>query len=673
MTPEGSKVKRPVLEERKHNRERRVGVLEKHIRDYTEECLQMMQRKMPWLLLVPCVILLGTGEVSANPLPKEPDRNVCKEFRGDDGVRQTSQDCLNESDIMPCEAGVAKELISEIELQKRMLQYYGPEGEGRRGHAESTSNARFKSAQERLDKISGMSTLQYALSTPPYTPLYDLGETRAWIKDKKKALAILKSGDEQKIEDEFSRPLQGKDLDDALTIHEKFMCMLNVRLGQLTGKPFAKTTRAASGGASAAPAPHHKAADRDTSVQAAPAGSPHTPEHTLADLGALTGKSSQEALQLLTPALTAALGRSPKVATALAGLNVLNASSLQEALTILNPILTAATKKNPTASKALKALTALTSNAPEEAVAVLITILTNSSSTNPNVAKTLASLQALPQMAPDVQSAPSSDGPVKEGPYNGHGTKKWPDGQQYTGSWVNGNMHGQGTYTWPDGARYTGSWVNDKKQGQGSFIWPDGTRLEGTWQDDEHVSGTQIAPDGTRLEIVNGEVVQSPQADRGWQAIPTREGCRFITHTGDFFLGMKAGGEASNAAPVTWSGRCTPDNLIVGSGKLIYEYTLTLPVVGTSRQMRIEMTGTATDGMFQGASEYASFYHKTPPGEMVLEDLGDARNPSPFFFRNGCSHSVDSENHIDPEPFMGCVEAGGAAFRKSLKGAGRRG
>lgn len=378
------------------------------------------------------------------------------------------------------------------------------------------------------------------------------------------------------------------------------LCFLQYRLSlpktsaASNGKPISKIERPVTDGASAASSGTHTAAGQDTQVKpapAAPSGSTQTAERTLAELGALTGKSSQEALRMLTSVLTAAIGKTPNIVTALAGVNALTANSIQEALTILKPLLTDAAKKNPSATKALAALNALTADAPEDAVAVLITILADSTSKNPNVAKTLASLQSLPQSAPDVQSASSSGGPVIT---------------------------------------------------------------------------TPVSVD-TATQIEN--------EDESWKAIPTREGCRFVMHTGDFFLLMKTGNDASNNAPVTWSGRCTPGKLISGSGRLIYEFTFILPGLGTSQRMRTEMTGTATDGMFEGASENASFSDgndfddKTPPGTMVLENLGDARNPMPFFYRNGCSHDVDSENQISPETNYGCDVSEGAAFRKSLMGS----
>ena len=32
----------------------------------------------------------------------------------------------------------------------------------------------------------------------------------------------------------------------------------------------------------------------------------------------------------------------------------------------------------------------------------------------------------------------------------------WPDGKNYFGDWVNGQMHGYGVYKWPGGRTYEG-------------------------------------------------------------------------------------------------------------------------------------------------------------------------------------------------------------------------
>ena len=43
-------------------------------------------------------------------------------------------------------------------------------------------------------------------------------------------------------------------------------------------------------------------------------------------------------------------------------------------------------------------------------------------------------------------------------------------------------MHGKGVYTWPDGNRYTGEYVNGKKEGWGVYTYSNGKEFEGTWK-----------------------------------------------------------------------------------------------------------------------------------------------------------------------------------------------
>ncbi len=44
-------------------------------------------------------------------------------------------------------------------------------------------------------------------------------------------------------------------------------------------------------------------------------------------------------------------------------------------------------------------------------------------------------------------------------------------------------MHGTGIFSWPDGKNYSGSYINDKKEGYGEFTWPDGKIYRGNWKD----------------------------------------------------------------------------------------------------------------------------------------------------------------------------------------------
>jgi len=55
--------------------------------------------------------------------------------------------------------------------------------------------------------------------------------------------------------------------------------------------------------------------------------------------------------------------------------------------------------------------------------------------------------------------------------------------ENYRGSYSkDGKKHGHGTYTWPDGNIYTGDFVNDFAEGKGVQKWADGLVYEGDWK-----------------------------------------------------------------------------------------------------------------------------------------------------------------------------------------------
>lgn len=137
-------------------------------------------------------------------------------------------DCLNESDIKSCEGLLAKTLPRHIKRLKESLQK----------NLDSGDKVRAGWSQRDLDKVSGPSPiLQYALSIPPYTPLYDLKSTKEFIQSRKRNIAILRSGNEREMIRVIGVPFRSKALEERLADDEVFLCMANVRLAQLQGKP----------------------------------------------------------------------------------------------------------------------------------------------------------------------------------------------------------------------------------------------------------------------------------------------------------------------------------------------------------------------------------------------------------------------------------------------------
>ncbi|XP_043815285.1 phosphatidylinositol 4-phosphate 5-kinase 4 isoform X3 [Manihot esculenta] len=60
--------------------------------------------------------------------------------------------------------------------------------------------------------------------------------------------------------------------------------------------------------------------------------------------------------------------------------------------------------------------------------------------------------------------------------------KVLPNGDYYTGQWLDNFPCGQGKYIWTDGCMYIGEWDRGKKMGRGRFSWPSGAAYEGDFK-----------------------------------------------------------------------------------------------------------------------------------------------------------------------------------------------
>ncbi|XP_049397590.1 phosphatidylinositol 4-phosphate 5-kinase 6-like isoform X2 [Solanum stenotomum] len=72
-----------------------------------------------------------------------------------------------------------------------------------------------------------------------------------------------------------------------------------------------------------------------------------------------------------------------------------------------------------------------------------------------------------------------------EGHANGevyHSERFLPNGDYYSGYWVDSFPHGHGKYWWTDGCMYVGDWFRGKKMGKGTFSWPSGAMYEGNFK-----------------------------------------------------------------------------------------------------------------------------------------------------------------------------------------------
>ncbi|KAL5078253.1 hypothetical protein RYX36_017237 [Vicia faba] len=63
-----------------------------------------------------------------------------------------------------------------------------------------------------------------------------------------------------------------------------------------------------------------------------------------------------------------------------------------------------------------------------------------------------------------------------------HIEKIFPNGDFYTGRWLDRFPHGHGKYLWIDGCMYVGEWIQGFTMGKGRFSWPSGATYEGDFK-----------------------------------------------------------------------------------------------------------------------------------------------------------------------------------------------
>ncbi|NTV09204.1 MAG: hypothetical protein HGA47_00310 [Zoogloea sp.] len=72
----------------------------------------------------------------------------------------------------------------------------------------------------------------------------------------------------------------------------------------------------------------------------------------------------------------------------------------------------------------------------------------------------------------------------------GRGVKTWPNGDRYEGDFDKDHKQGKGRYTWGRlsvfrGESYEGDYIADRRNGIGMYRWPDGDSYSGPWLDDK--------------------------------------------------------------------------------------------------------------------------------------------------------------------------------------------
>lgn len=65
---------------------------------------------------------------------------------------------------------------------------------------------------------------------------------------------------------------------------------------------------------------------------------------------------------------------------------------------------------------------------------------------------------------------------------HGEGVMIWKNKKRYIGSWKKGLMHGKGEMIWPNGKSYKGDYKNGEKHGRGVMRWTNGRIYDGEWK-----------------------------------------------------------------------------------------------------------------------------------------------------------------------------------------------
>lgn len=86
-------------------------------------------------------------------------------------------------------------------------------------------------------------------------------------------------------------------------------------------------------------------------------------------------------------------------------------------------------------------------------------------------------------------SGNSYDGNFAGGQPSGSGTMKYANGSTYTGSWADGQRSGSGTVNYANGDQFSGSFAADLRDGSGTYTWANGTTYRGTWKAGEARKG----------------------------------------------------------------------------------------------------------------------------------------------------------------------------------------
>ncbi|ESW05746.1 hypothetical protein PHAVU_011G206300 [Phaseolus vulgaris] len=129
---------------------------------------------------------------------------------------------------------------------------------------------------------------------------------------------------------------------------------------------------------------------------------------------------------------------------------------------------------------------------------------------------------------------------LESGPH-GQGKYLWTDGCMYFGEWQKGAIMGKGRFSWPSGATYEGDFKNGYMDGKGTYIGSSGDTYKGIWvMELRHGQGTQSYPNG---DFYDGEWRKGLQNGHG----------RYQWKNGNHYIGQWRNGLFYGNGTMMWS------------------------------------------------------------------------------------------------------------------------
>ena len=105
------------------------------------------------------------------------------------------------------------------------------------------------------------------------------------------------------------------------------------------------------------------------------------------------------------------------------------------------------------------------------------------------------------------------EGTFRGGLQHGTGTYRLPNGYEYSGQWVDGEIRGRGVARFPNGSVYEGEFAKGKPEGLGKITLADGGTYEGEWVAGViNGQGVAVYANGVRYE---GGFVQGQHQGKG--------------------------------------------------------------------------------------------------------------------------------------------------------------